>query len=404
MNAIYLEKGHAIGKDANILNEDVSLPALVLYQDKIANNIQCMKNFSEKYAVQLAPHAKTTMTPKILTAQLAAGAWGMTVANPVQAQSALNAGCQNILMANQLVGKANMSIIADMLEHHDIQFYCVVDSVANVRALDRFFTERSLTLNVLIEIGADHGRCGCRTEEQVKSVVQALNTSTSLRLSGVEFYEGVIHGDDEITQVRNFIHWVVKIFKSDFFQSSIHSENPILTGAGSAWYDIVCEVFQEADLHPSVRRIIRPGCYVIHDMGIYEDAQAQVMLRNMHCQASDTALQSAMELWAYVLSIPEPGVAIVGFGKRDVAFDAGLPTPLTYYHVGDKAPITIESGTCVVKDIMDQHAFMTFSVDLQVGDMISFGTSHPCLTFDKWREIAVIDSSFNIIDRYKTYF
>ncbi|SHF03998.1 amino acid deaminase [Vibrio gazogenes] len=404
MNSTYLEKGHPINTAANILHEDVSLPALLLYKDRIENNIQWMKNFSEKYDVRLAPHAKTTMTPQILKAQLSAGAWGMTVANAIQAQTAYNAGCKNILMANQLVGKANMSIIADILDNNSIQFYCVVDSVKNVLALDKFFTEQSLTLNVLVELGAHHGRCGCRTEEQVNAVVQAINTSTSLRLSGVEFYEGVIHGDDEVTQVRNFIHWVLKIFNSDGFQSSIRSENAILTGAGSAWYDIVCEAFKEADLHPNVVPIIRPGCYVIHDMGIYEDSQAQIMLRNTQCQASHTTLLSAMELWAYVLSIPEPGVAIVGFGKRDVAFDAGLPIPLTYYHVGDKAPLTIHSGTCVVKDIMDQHAFMTFSIDLQVGDMISFGTSHPCLTFDKWREIAVVDSSFNIIDRYNTYF
>ena len=34
---------------------------------------------------------------------------------------------------------------------------------------------------------------------------------------------------------------------------------------------------------------------------------------------------SAIEVWAPVLSRPEPDRVIVGLGKRDVSYDAGLP-------------------------------------------------------------------------------
>jgi D-serine dehydratase len=56
--------------------------------------------------------------------------------------------------------------------------------------------------------------------------------------------------------------------------------------------------------------------------------------------------------------------------------------------------------------IMDQHAFLEINSgdDLHVGDMIAFDISHPCLTFDKWRYPAVVDSSYCVIDILETFF
>ena len=41
---------------------------------------------------------------------------------------------------------------------------------------------------------------------------------------------------------------------------------------------------------------------------------------------------------------------------------------------------------------------------LQVGDMVSFGISHPCTTFDKWQVICVVDESYDIVSAIRTFF
>jgi D-serine dehydratase len=41
---------------------------------------------------------------------------------------------------------------------------------------------------------------------------------------------------------------------------------------------------------------------------------------------------------------------------------------------------------------------------LRVGDMIGFDISHPCLTFDKWRYLPVLDSNYTVIDVVETFF
>lgn len=387
----------------SLINEEISLPTAVIKQSALNNNLNWMQKFADHHQVKLSPHGKTTMTADFFTEQLNAGAWGITIATPAQAQIAAKAGAKNIIMANQLVGKANMAIIANLIEEQHVNYLCCVDSVANVQQLNTFFEARNIKLNVLIEMGVTGGRCGCRTPEEVEKLAQVIANTPALTLQGIEVYEGVIHGDNAEQQIREFLTVAIDLVKVFKQQDLIQQVSPIITGAGSAWYDIVAETFSA---HQDLTPIIRPGCYLIHDTGIYQDAQNAVMNRAKNnsgfaCELGGD-LSSALEVWAYVISRPEPGTAIVGIGKRDVAFDAGLPIAEHGYR--DGKTISIEGLTSIA--VMDQHTFVTVEegCDLQVGDMIAFSTSHPCLTFDKWRYIAVCDDQYQVTRWVETSF
>ncbi len=56
--------------------------------------------------------------------------------------------------------------------------------------------------------------------------------------------------------------------------------------------------------------------------------------------------------------------------------------------------------------MMDQHAYLKIpaGADLKVGDMVSFDISHPCLTFDKWRQLLVVDPQYRVTEVIETYF
>ncbi|OEF27548.1 amino acid deaminase [Vibrio rumoiensis] len=387
----------------SLINEEISLPAAVIKQSALTNNLNWMQKFADHHQVKLSPHGKTTMTADFFTEQLNAGAWGLTIATPAQAQVAANAGAENIIMANQLVGKANMAIIANLITEKQINYFCCVDSIANAQQLNTFFETRNMKLNVLIEMGVIGGRCGCRTPQEVEELAQFIADASALELHGIEVYEGVIHGDHAEQKIRDFLTTTINLVKTFKQQGLIQQSSPIITGAGSAWYDIVAETFSA---HQDLTPIIRPGCYLIHDTGIYQDAQNAVMARAQNnsgfaCELGGD-LSSALEVWAYVISRPEAGTAIVGMGKRDVAFDAGLPIAEHGYRNG-KA-ISIQGLTSIA--VMDQHTFVTVAddCDLQVGDLIAFSTSHPCLTFDKWRYIAVCDDDYNVTRWVETSF
>ncbi|WP_105103115.1 amino acid deaminase [Microbulbifer pacificus] len=396
----------------NLLREEVPLPAAVVSLSRLQHNLHWMQAFADRHRVKLAPHGKTTMTPAFFRLQLAAGAWGMTVANPQQARVAAEAGATNVLMANQLVGRANMRLASELLtDFPQLAFYCLVDSVENARQLGAFFGEQQQTLKLLIEIGIPAGRTGCRSSAQLHALCEEMERWPQLQLAGVETYEGLIHGERAEARVTEHLQQVRDLCLELLAREKFATQSVILSGAGSAWYDLVAEIFTDHD-EARILPVLRPGCYLTHDRGIYQQAQAAVMHRlekierlDGHC-CPQGDLQSALEVWAYVQSLPEPGMAILNLGKRDAAYDAGLPKPERHFRPGrDSAPRGVGSNWRLT-NIMDQHAMMQIpeDADLQVGDILALSTSHPCLTFDKWRRILVIDDAFNVQEVVETFF
>jgi D-serine dehydratase len=389
----------------NLLNEDVSLPAAVLYADRVEHNLKWMQAFVAEYGVKLAPHGKTTMAPQLFRKQLETGAWGITLATAHQVRAAYHGGVSRILMANQLVGRHNMMMIAELLSDHEFEFFCLVDSVEGVEQLGEFFTSVKKPLQVLLELGVPGGRTGVRDEAQRNAVLEAIDRYPEiLKLAGVELYEGVLKEEHE---VREFLQSAVAITRDLVEQGRFARTPAVLSGAGSAWYDVVAEEFVKASQTGKVEIVLRPGCYLTHDVGVYRKAQTDIFARNPVAKKMGEGLLPALQLWAYVQSIPEPDRAIIGLGKRDAAFDAGMPEPSRHYRPGNEAPRDIAASEgWEIFGMMDQHAYLRIpaGADLKVGDMIAFDISHPCLTFDKWRQLLVVDPAYRVTEVIETFF
>jgi D-serine dehydratase len=387
----------------NLLREDLSLPTAVLYEDRLRHNLAWMQKFITTYGMKLAPHGKTTMAPKLFAMQLAGGAWGITLATAQQVQVAYRHGVRRILMANQLVGKQNMAAIARLLQDPEFEFYCLVDSASLVDQLGAFFRERGLKLRVLLELGVAGGRTGVRNDAQLNEVLTALSRwRDSVVPAGIEIYEGVL--DDE-AQIRAFLQRSIAVARQLMAEKRFERDPVLLSGAGSSWYDVVAEEFSAAKFGDPAEIILRPGCYLTHDIGAYREAQERIQKHNPVAHAMHSGLLPALHVWAYVQSIPEPGRAIIGMGKRDAAFDAGFPVAALHFRPGDAAPQSARAHWTVTK-IMDQHAYLQIAAgdNLRVGDMTGFDISHPCLTFDKWRALPVVNSNYDVVDVVETFF
>ncbi len=398
-----LEPGELARLGWNLLHEDLSLPTAVLYEDSLLHNLDWMRRFIDAYGLRLAPHGKTTMAPRLFAMQLKAGAWGITLATAHQTLVAYTHGVRRVLMANQLVGKENMAIVSRLLQDPDFEFFSLVDSAALVDQLGAYFSAIGQRLCVLVELGVMGGRAGVRDDEQLNSVMDALSRwSQAIVLCGVELYEGVL--DDE-TAIRALLKHASVITNKIAAERRFQRSPILLSGAGSAWYDIVAEEFSAARFDQAVEIVLRPGCYITHDVGAYREAQSKILERNPIAGQMRSDLLPALKIWAYVQSVPEAEKAIIGMGKRDAAFDSGLPVPALHFRPGDAAPKAVPEHWAVTK-MMDQHAYMRVAAgdDLRVGDMIGFDICHPCLTFDKWRALPVLNAQYQVIDIVQTFF
>jgi D-serine deaminase-like pyridoxal phosphate-dependent protein len=120
-------------------------------------------------------------------------------------------------------------------------------------------------------------------------------------------------------------------------------------------------------------------------------------------------LRPALEVWSVVLSRPEPGLAILGMGKRDASYDVELPIPLVHHRPGAGAPRALPTGCKIIK-MNDQHAYLQLPEgdplggQLAVGDIVGCGISHPCTTFDKWPVVLLVDDDYTVRQAINTFF
>ena len=385
--------------------EDLEPPVLILREDALRHNLALMAAFCERSSVDLAPHGKTSMAPQLWARQLAAGAWGVTAATASQARVMRDAGVRRIVIANELVDRASIGWVAGELNDPDLELLCYVDSVRGVELLESGLTEAASAsprpLDVLVELGYLGGRTGARTADEAIDVAERVRASNRLRLAGVAGYEGLVCRDRSaecLDRVRAYLDHVRGLAET-LVTSGGFDDGIVLTAGGSAFFDIVVE-----RLHHMWRRdvparvILRSGCYLTHDSGLYERLSP-------FASETDTRsrFRSAMEIWGPVLSRPEPEVAIVGFGRRDVPFDQGMPIPVS---VRSRSRDVRPLDGCAVTELNDQHAFLRLHSDvaIDVGDLVMCGISHPCSAFDRWRVIPVLDGNDRVVDAVATFF
>src|SRR2546430_13416512 len=189
----------------SVLAGDLPLPLAVIRDSALVHNHAWMRDFTASTGVLLEPHGKTTMAPQIFAQQLAAGAWGITVANVQQLGICVRFGVRRVIMANQLLGSAEVSVVIGLQESHpDLEFHFLIDSQAQLAAIENIAESQKLSrkLTALVELGVPGGRTGARTYDEALSVARAVAASTVVSLSGVECYEGLqVTGDsgrDEI--------------------------------------------------------------------------------------------------------------------------------------------------------------------------------------------------------------
>jgi D-serine dehydratase len=394
-------------KGWNVLRGDLPLPLAVIRQDALAGNLRWMQQFAQEQGVELAPHGKTTMSPQLFDAQLRAGAWGITFANVTQARLGLASGVRRALIANQVAAATDLDgIVEALLDHPGARLLFLVDSLAQLELIEDWFHARAdapPALDVLLEVGLDGGRTGCRSHGMALALARRVRSSVALRLVGIECYEGLWatgRNDEDTALVQGLLQRVAEVARECDQEQLFEAEELLVSAGGSAIFDLVAPRLKPA-LSKPLRGVLRSGCYVTHDHGNYKRYLAAMDTR-LGC---GHGLQAALQVWAMVQSVPEPGLAILTAGKRDVSYDIEMPIPATWCRRG-QVKLEPAPSSWKVSAMNDQHAYLRFDADAapQVGDRVGLGISHPCTTFDKWRWMAVVDEHYDVVDAIVTYF
>lgn len=408
-----------------LLTGGFSWPAMTLKLSAVRHNAALMAGYVRAHDLQIAPHLKTSMSPRLAGIAEEAGIWGVTVATPFQARVFMAAGADSLFLANELVEPEFARQISRWQLAADHRFVCYVDSLRGVQLLDENAVDG---LDVVIELGHTAGRAGVRSLTDVVAIARAVKDSSYLRLRGVGGYEGsVSHGRSplDLEAVRNYLGSLANAVR--LTAPYCAAELPVIASAGgSLFFDCVADILAPANFPDlNVVTVIRSGAYLTHDSDFYarrspldggrrlqaERAAADLPAGSASDDGDDgdddgdrDSLLPSIEVWAQILSRPEPGLVIAGAGRRDVNTDSGLPLPARSVPAGGTDFRDVSHWS--VFELNDQHAFIEVPVEdpSRPGDLVTLAISHPCTLHQRWSAPLLIDDEDRVVGIARSYF
>ncbi|ANO50478.1 hypothetical protein BA177_03965 [Woeseia oceani] len=391
----------------NVLAHDLPFPVAVLKDSALRNNSDQMKKYLDATGVSLSPHGKTTMSPQLFDRQLAEGAWGLTAATTTHVNVFRKAGVQRVILANQLVGEQNVAYIASELKRDpEFEFYCLVDSIRQADQLAELLLKYApgRPLNVLVEMGSKNGRCGVRSLEEGIELARHVSARNDVFcLAGIEVFEAIFGGDphDAAIKTDGLLGQAVKLAEECDEAGLFGTSELLLTAGGTMYFARAARALLKASVSRKTTVVLRSGCYLTHDHGLYAKGAE---FEKEQTSGDHPEFIPALEVWASVQSVPEPGLAILALGKRDISYDIQLPM-VCYSAEGGRAR-AVAPGNYEIVALNDQHAYMRCPAgqEPKPGDLFGLGISHPCTTFDKWQLLYIVDDDYRVVEGIRTFF
>jgi D-serine deaminase-like pyridoxal phosphate-dependent protein len=336
---------------------ELDTPALLLDLDAFQRNVNKMAQFFADKPTSLRPHAKTHKCPEIARRQIQAGAIGITCAKVGEAEVMAQAGIQDILIANQVVGEVKIDRLTDLAARCELMV--AVDDPANVAALSRACRAKGVTMRILVEVDIGMNRCGVQPGAPALSLAQQVTDSPNLQLAGLMGYEGhlVSIADSKERRTRVLQALVPLQETRDLLQKNGLSV-AIVSGGGTGTYDI-------SGAQPPMTEI-EAGSYVFMD--------ASYIKVRPEFETSLTILSS-------VVSRPTPERIVTDAGMKAITTDHGLPVPIGIPGASSKH-LSEEHGRLELDD--------PETVQLRPGDKVRLIPAHCCTNVNLYDNLHVI--------------
>ncbi len=342
---------HSLRYDQLIVGKhkhEIETPALLLYADRLEQNIDKMATFFSEIECNLRPHFKTHRLAVIAQKQIKAGVRGITCAKISEAKVLVESGVRDVLIANQIIGERKLEQLAGLAHHSDI--IVAVDNVENASQMSAIAVKRGVKINILIEFDVGLNRCGVGTQEEALTLVRTILNLKGVRLKGLMGYEGhtVMIPDYERrkSECRKALARLIKV--RDFLQKNGISIE-IVSAGGTGTYDIAAH-------YPGITEV-QAGSYATMD----------TQYRRIGID-----FEIALSLMTTIISHPTEEKYILDTGSKSLSNDMGMPE-------------LIEAPGAVIDAMHEEHVRILWknpTRNLKIGDKLECYPSHGCTTIN----------------------
>ena len=338
------------------LKKEISTPALIIDKRKLEKNIKTMAKFAKNNKINLRPHVKTHKCPIIARMQIEAGAKGITVAKVSEAEVFVKNGFNDILIANEIVSEEKIIKLLELAKENTISV--AVDSIKNVKDLDRLSSKLQIELNILIDIDVGLCRTGIKPGEPALELAQLVSKAPMLNLKGIMGYEGHLSfiKDPEEKETKTRICMQKLIDTKTLFEDNSLKVSVISAGG--------TPTYKYAGSYPGITEI-QPGTYVFMDH---------------HYAPMLPEFEITLTILTTIISKPIKRMATLDMGSKSVYYDG--------------YPKFIESRKIKVQVLTEEHCQVTYrGINLEIADKIQAIPAHVCPTVNLYNYFTVIEDN-----------
>lgn len=342
-------------------------PTLLLDRDRVANNIKRMQQVCDAHGVHLWPHIKTHKTVEIARMQLDAGARGLVCAKIGEAEALLPSGVRRVFLAHSFVDPLQadrLRALADALD----ELIVAATSVPQALALEQVLARVDLHLPVLMAVDTGLGREGARGAKEASALADGVRQQPHLTLRGMYTHEGHAYRSppDQIKCAASSVHEQLLILRDQI--------DPELT----LWPG--CSVTAAAMATLPGITVVRPGTYVLGDLGLARSTQVMGWE------------DLAVTVLTTVVDRPALDLALVDAGSKTLSSDKN----------NDRNASFFDGRDIHLSRLNEEHGYATGDqVDLlRVGERVRVVPAHICPVMNLADEVTVLRNG-NVVDTWR---
>jgi len=293
--------------------DDVMTPALVVYPEVIASNIERTVSLLGGDANRLRVHIKTSKLGYTLRMMVERGIRTFKCATTLELLVACQCGAADVLLAYPSVG-ANARRVREIAEQFpQVRISVLAENEEQVRQW------RGSSLGVFIDINSGMNRTGIEQGHatEVAALARAIGEN-GLEFRGLHYYDGQLRQPDvheRTAAAHDGYKHLMEIVK-ETERAGTHVAEVITAGTPTFPAALTFEGFRNAGF---VHRV-SPGTLV------YSDASSLAQLPREY------GYRPAVLVLARVVSHPRPGIATCDAGHKSVSADSGVPTCVVIGH------------------------------------------------------------------------
>jgi len=326
---------------------EIDTPALLVDVGKLIGNIQKMADFFKDKDARPRPMWKTPKTVEIAKLQMEAGAIGITCAKISEAELLVEAGIEDLLIANEVVGGGKLARLVALNKKADVK--CAVDDPAHVEALSRAAVAGGVTIGVLVDVFVGLPRCGVKSEDAA-SLAKLVDDADGLDLRGVMGYEGhVVNVEDAEARKAEAEKSMGMLTDAAGSIREAGLSCDIVSGGGTGTYNF-------SGTFPGVTEV-QVGSYPLMDV-----KYGKLEL------GFDKAATILSTVWSKAPALP--GWTIIDAGMKTVTYEFGLPELIGVPNTR-LAMLSEEHGHLLTEG---------GESGLEIGDKVELCPSHICTT------------------------